>query len=253
MPSMGALGAISGGATALSGVLQGNMDEARKTRLENLRTSNNQATNTLNNQERHDFSMAEKEKGQEYSLAELAQRQTNAAALSTQGATEATELSTHQSGLRSAEPTPAMKDAAFYRDEGGVDVSTQYKDSLKTGRSGYGSGLPADAKMIDYLKASGMSQEDAFDWTRYKAETSPSEFKRNMLSDLSESGIYDQEQIMEIVANTMKMAYPEKPGGSAPAPAESAPDTSGDFEEPKQAGNGKFYIKRNGKFLEVKE
>jgi len=256
MPSMGALGAIAGGANALGDVIKGDIEEARKTRLENLRTSNNQATNSLNNKERHGYSMDEKAKGQEYTLAELAQRQDNAKDLSAQGATEAQDLATHQSTLRTGEPTNEMKDAEYWRNEGGVDPAQQYQDNQKSGSRGWGgSGLPADAKMMNYLMTTmNMDKEQAQAFVREKSETSPAEFRRNLLVSFVDAGLSSQEAATEVEA-MMQMAYPEeqnKPNQPAPAPGGPGGGDDDNWPAPRPAADGYSYIKKNGKMYRVK-
>lgn len=56
---MASYGAIAGGAGAISDMVLMQMEEAKATRLENLRSQNNQSTNTLNNKERNDYAMSQ--------------------------------------------------------------------------------------------------------------------------------------------------------------------------------------------------
>jgi hypothetical protein len=58
MPSLGMLGAVGGAAKGFDSFLSEELAMQRQMKLENLRTQNNQATNTLNNEQRLDNSMA---------------------------------------------------------------------------------------------------------------------------------------------------------------------------------------------------
>jgi len=91
MPSMGMLGAISGGAQGLNMAFKEQMEEARAVRLEELRTKNSRETNKIDADQRHGQRMSEMEvgnqqdlskleKGHEYSLAQLKQSDEDARA-----------------------------------------------------------------------------------------------------------------------------------------------------------------------------
>lgn len=91
MPSMGMLGAISGGAQGFTMALKEQMEEARAIRLEELRTKNSRETNKIDADQRHGQRLAEMEvgnkqdlskleKGHQYSLAQLKQSDEDARA-----------------------------------------------------------------------------------------------------------------------------------------------------------------------------
>lgn len=156
MSKMGFLGAVGGAGGAMASMAMSDIEEAKQVRLENLRTQNNQATNTLSNTERHENSLVEREASHGYSLAELAERDKN-------------ETSQKQFDI---------DNEASYSDvpneTGGVPTQqvnnrTGEKQNIPGGYANASSRPPAEAYMVQFYESRGHSPEKAEQMARANA------------------------------------------------------------------------------------
>jgi len=213
MASMGMLGAVSGAAGGFSKVMMADMEEARATRLENLRTQNNRETNTMNNTQRHEQAMTQQAQGQEFSLAELAAR----------GEQDVAKLD-KQAAIKKAEQ-PSYTDE--YDDSG--KLTGQRESGTNKWQAAGTSSTKTNIKSPDKLVIAKQLQEWGVDSDKITnfvtGDKSRSEVKRELTMELAGDSMIDAEDVPSRVEAMMQLMYP---------PTEGAPDAA-------QAGGGRSY------------
>ena len=179
---MGVLGAVSGGASAISDMVLMDMKEAKETRLETLRTENNRETNRINNKQRHDFGMTElKERGE-----------IEATAASTAQGYEQSNLELEQT-LENEAPTDAMKEAE-------AAVKAGVSPEIAYGGMGSTSKDPAKVSTIKYYMALNYPQEEAVRLANQAAQPSEEQMKLELFKSYASNPVYARLESEEISA-----------------------------------------------------
>ena len=185
---MGVLGAVSGGASAISDMVLMDMKEAKETRLETLRTENNRETNRINNEQRHDFSMTElKERGE-----------IEATAASTAQGYDQENLRLEQR-LEDEAPTDDMKNAR-------AAVEAGIPEEVAYGGMGAASKDPAKVSTIKYYQELGHSKEEAVRLANQQAQPSEEQMRLELYKSYAGNPVYSRhkpEQISAMVDDTL--------------------------------------------------
>jgi len=214
MASMGLLGAVSGAAGGASKMLMADMEEARATRLENLRTTNTRETNRINNDQRNEQAMAQLDKGQEYSLAELAQR----------GEQDSAKLD-QQAAIKEAERVAGQKTYTDELDDEGNLIGQRESGTNKWGAAGESTRAntaktPDKLVIAKFLQDAGVAQGDIVDYV--SGNKSPETVKRELTLKLAEDPMRDPENLPSEVDAIMQMIYPEGGAGETAKPQAAA-------------------------------
>ena len=188
---MGVLGAVSGGASAISDMVLMDMKEAKETRLETLRTENNRETNRINNEQRHDFGMTElKERGE-----------IEATAASTAQGYEQSNIELEQR-LENEAPTDVMKEANAAIAAGA--------DPLAVWASAGSGDDPAKVSTIKYYMALDYPQEEAVRLANQAAQPSEEQMKLELYKSYASNPVYarlESEEISAMVENVLDNVF----------------------------------------------
>lgn len=192
MANMGLIGAIGGLGAGMAGTAEMELEEAKQARLEELRAKNNQATNSMNNRERHNYALTEADvshgyrmdeidQGYNYSLEELAAK-----------SDKEKELLRLESELDASAPTPDEKNARFWNEEGGIPYADQYEDGQ------YSANINPPSKVAEgeYLRSLGADEGTVRDYVLGKL--SSDQLRQELVVSMTKESPYSSpEEILE--------------------------------------------------------